>query len=224
MPQTSSAITDSRRRLRETRARDDFYATVEPTKRMDLFLSLCIGIGLSAACGFRIFVPLLVMSIAAKSGHLTLVSNFQWIGSDIALITFAIATCLEIAAYYIPWLDHALDVIATPAAIVAGTIVTASMVGGMSPFLKWTLAVIAGGGAAGLVQGATVVTRGASTVSTAGFANPLLATIELGGSVVTSVLSIIAPVVAIIFLTAILFYVGKKLLPKFLRTRRGAGG
>src|SRR6187549_3150374 len=145
---------------------------------MDLFLSLCIGIGLSAACGFRIFVPLLVMSVAAKSGHLSFVSSFQWMGSDVALITFAVATCIEIAAYYIPWLDHALDVIATPAAIVAGTIVTASMVGGMSPFLKWTLAVIAGGGAAGLVQGTTVVARGTSTATTGGIGNPIFATIE----------------------------------------------
>src|SRR5215469_6263095 len=98
---------------------------------MELLLSLCVGIGLSAACGFRVFVPLLIMSIAAKTGHLTLVPSFQWIGSDIALWTFAIATVLEIGAYYIPWLDNLLDVIATPAAITAGTIVTASMVGGM---------------------------------------------------------------------------------------------
>ena len=186
---------------------------------MDLFLSLCIGIGLSAACGFRIFVPLLVMSIAAKTGNLTLVPAFQWIGSDVALITFAVATCLEIAAYYIPWLDHALDVIATPAAIVAGTIVTASMVGGMSPFLKWTLAVIAGGGAAGLVQGATVVTRGASGISTAGIGNPVVATAELGGSILMSILSIVVPIIAIACLVLVLFFVGKKFGPRFFGNR-----
>lgn len=187
---------------------------------MDLFLSLCIGIGLSAACGFRIFVPLLVMGIAAKAGHLNFVSSFQWMGSDVALITFAVATCLEVAAYYIPWLDHALDVIATPAAIVAGTIVTASMVGGMSPFLKWTLAVIAGGGAAGLVQGATVVTRGASGVTTAGIANPIVATAELGGSILLSILSIVVPILAISLLILILLVVAKKILPKFRKRFR----
>lgn len=184
---------------------------------MDLFLSLCIGIGLSAACGFRIFVPLLVMSVAARSGHLNFVPAFQWMGSDIALITFAIATCLEIAAYFIPWLDHALDVIATPAAIIAGTIITASMVGGMSPFLKWTLAVIAGGGAAGLVQGTTVLVRGASTATTGGIGNPIFATIEFGGSLLTSVLAVIAPVVAVVFLFVVLFYVIKKIGPKIFR-------
>ena len=187
---------------------------------MELLFSIGVGIGLSAACGFRIFVPLLVMSIAAHAGHLTLVPTFQWIGSDAAFVTFAVATCLEIAAYYIPWLDHALDVIATPTAIVAGTIVTAAMVGGMSPLLKWSLAVIAGGGAAGLVQSATVLTRGASSMTTGGLANPILATIELGGSLVTSVLSIVAPLVAMVFLAALLFLVGRKIIPKFLNRNR----
>ena len=184
---------------------------------MDLFLSLCVGIGLSAACGFRIFVPLLVMSIAAKAGRLDFVPAFDWMGSDVALITFAVATCLEIAAYYIPWVDNVLDTIATPAAIVAGTIATASMVGGMDPFLKWTLAVIAGGGAAGLVQGASVVTRGASTATTGGIGNPIFATIEFGGSILMSVLAVIAPIVAIVFLIVILFVIAKKIAPKFLR-------
>src|SRR5215475_13958065 len=112
---------------------------------METLLSICIGIGLSAACGFRVFVPLLAMSIAALSGHLTLAQGFAWIGSYPTLIAFSVATCLEIAGYYIPWVDHLLDTIATPAAIIAGTIVTASMVTDVSPFLKWTLAVIAGG-------------------------------------------------------------------------------
>src|SRR5882762_9625453 len=125
---------------------------------METVLSLLIGIGLSAACGFRVFVPLLVVSIAAHTGHLKLASGFAWMGSDAALIAFAVATALEIAAYYVPWLDNLLDTLATPAAVIAGTLVTASLATEMSPFLKWTLAVIAGGGVAGLVQGTTVLT------------------------------------------------------------------
>jgi hypothetical protein len=187
---------------------------------MQLLLGLCIGIGLSAACGFRVFVPLLIMSIAAKTGHLTLAPAFQWIGSDIALWTFATATIIEIGAYYIPWLDHVLDLLATPVAIIAGIIITSSMVGGMDPYLKWTLAVIAGGGAAGLVHGATAFTRGASTATTGGLANPILATIELGLSFFTSVLAVVAPVAAIVFLALILLFLllgAKKILLKFRR-------
>jgi len=175
-------------------------------------LSIAIGIGLSAACGFRVFVPLLVMSIASLSGHLTLAKGFEWIGSYPALAAFSVATALEIAGYYIPWVDHLLDTIATPAAVIAGTIVTASMVGDMSPLLRWTLAVIAGGGAAGLVQGATVVTRGASTATTAGLGNPLFATIELGGAVATSMAALLAPILVLALIAVAFFALARKFI------------
>src|SRR5205085_3194476 len=147
---------------------------------MKTLLSICLGIGLSAACGFRVFVPLLVMNLASLSGHLALADGFAWIGSYPALVAFSVATVLEIAGYYVPWLDHLLDTIATPAAIIAGTLVSASMVNHFSPFLNWTLAIIAGGGAAGMVQGATVLARGFSSAGTAGLGNPLVSTAELG--------------------------------------------
>lgn len=182
---------------------------------MEELLSVCIGIGLAAACGFRIFIPPLIMSIAALSGHLTLSPTFQWIGTYPALITFGAATVLEITAYYVPWLDNLLDSIATPAAMVAGTIVTASMVSGTSPFLQWTLAIIAGGGAAGLVQGATVLTRAASTATTGGIANPVIATAEWGLSLTTSFLTLVAPVVAVLALCVLAIFVGRKLSLRF---------
>ncbi len=186
---------------------------------MEALLSLLIGVGLSAACGFRVFVPLLIMSIASHTGHLTLSSSFQWIGSDVALVAFSLATALEIGAFYIPWLDNLMDSVATPAAIVAGTIVTAAMVSDMSPFLKWTLAVIAGGGAAGLVQTGTVLVRGVSTATTGGFANPIFATLELGGAFLTSTMAIWIPVVTvtILFLCALLIY--KKLIPRLSKAK-----
>jgi len=174
---------------------------------METVLSLLIGIGLSAACGFRVFVPLLVVSIAANTGHLSLAKSFAWMGSDAALIAFAVATVLEITAYYVPWLDNLLDTVASPAAVVAGTIITASLVADLSPFLRWTLAVIAGGGVAGLVKGTTVLTRATSTATTGGLANPILATAELGGSVVTSVMSIVAPVAAVLLVLGVAGFV-----------------
>jgi hypothetical protein len=185
---------------------------------METLLSICVGIGLSAACGFRVFAPLLVMSIAAHSGHLALGPGFEWISSYPALIAFSVATCVEIAGYYIPWVDHLLDALATPAAIIAGTLVTASAVTDLSPFLKWTLAVIAGGGAAGLVQSATVVTRGASTVTTGGLANPLVSTLELVGAVLTSVLAIVVPVLTVVLVAALLLVLGRKVLRRLRGT------
>ncbi len=188
---------------------------------MEILLSVLLGIGLSAACGFRVFVPLLVMSIASLSGHLHLAHGFEWIGTYPALIAFAVATCLEIAGYYVPWLDHLLDTVASPTAVVAGTIVSASLVADMSPWLKWSLAVIAGGGAAGAVQATTVAARSLSLVGTGGLANPLIATIELIGSVVTSVLSIVLPFLGVVLVAVFLLIFGRML---YRRTRKTAPG
>jgi hypothetical protein len=185
---------------------------------MDTLLAICLGIGLSAACGFRVFVPLLVMSVASLSGHLTLAPGFQWIGTYPALVTFSAATVVEIGGYYIPWVDHLLDTMATPAAIVAGTVVTAAMVSNMSPMLKWTLAAIAGGGAAGLVQGTTVLARGVSTATTGGLGNPFFATIELGGAFFTSILALVAPLLAVGLIAVVLFVLGRKIMRKTRNT------
>jgi hypothetical protein len=181
---------------------------------MEQILSVLIGIALSATCGFRIFVPLLGMSIAYHAGALNFAPGFAWIGSWPATIAFGIAMVLEIAAYYIPWLDNLLDTIATPAAIVAGTIATASMVGDVTPFFRWSLAIIAGGGVAGLIQGSTVALRGASTASTGGIANPAVSSAELAASVVGTVLSILAPYVAIILVAFLLSLIMRRLTGK----------
>src|SRR2546425_1557969 len=192
---------------------------------METFGSICLGIGLSAACGFRVFAPLLVMSIAALSGHLPLAHGFEWIGSYPALVAFSVATAVEIAGYYIPWVDHLLDTIATPAAIIAGTLVTASLLTDISPFAKWTLAIIAGGGAAGLVQGTTVVARGASSAGTGGLGNPLLATAELGASVLTSTIFVVfatlTPVLLVLLVALLIFFFARKLLRKSPRPQAG---
>lgn len=186
---------------------------------MDALLSICIGIGLSAACGFRVFVPLLVMSIASLSGHLTLAPGFEWIGTYHALGAFAVASFLEISAYYIPWVDNVLDTVAVPAAMVAGTIAVASSVSDMSPLLKWALAVIVGGGVAGTVQGFTTLTRVASTATTGGLGNPIIATIEAGGSTAMSVLAIALPVLAAIAVIGVLYFALKRVIGRFLRKR-----
>ena len=181
-------------------------------------LSVLIGVGLAAACGFRIFVPLLVASIASMAGHLELSEGFQWIGTWPALVAFGLASVLEIAAYYIPWLDNLLDSIATPAAIIAGILVVAACITDMSPFLRWTLAVVAGGGAAGGVQALTVATRGASTATTGGVGNPAVSTVEAGSAAAVSTLSVTVPILAMaVALTAAAF-----LVARFLRRRAAA--
>lgn len=187
---------------------------------MEIVLSICLGVGLSAACGFRIFVPFLIVSIASLSGHLQLAGSFGWIGTWPALLVFAVATVLEIAGYYIPWLDNLLDSIATPAAVVAGIILTASCVQGVSPLLRWSLAVIVGGGVAGAVQIGTDTVRLTSTVTTAGFGNPIVATVEAVGSTVLSIVSIVVPMLAAVLVVALAFFIGRALFGRRLYHRR----
>jgi hypothetical protein len=187
---------------------------------MDILLSIMIGIGLSAACGFRVFVPLFIMSIAASSGHLSLGEDFAWIGSPAAMLAFGTASVLEIAAYYIPFVDNMLDAIAAPAAVVAGTIATASMVSEMSPVLQWSLAIIAGGGAAGAVQAATTAIRGASTVGTGGLANFAVSTGEVACAACAGILAMITPVLAVVLILVFLLVVAM-CVRGILRRRRG---
>jgi len=176
----------------------------------ETLLGIAVGIGLSAACGFRVFVPLLTMNVTALTGYLQLAPGFEWIGSYYATMAFGSATIVEVLAYYIPWLDHFLDLIASPTAIIAGTIATASMVMELSPFLKWTLAIIAGGGAAALIQGATVALRTKSSALTGGLGNPLISTAEVIGSMITSLLAIIVPILCLFLLALLCILVIRK--------------
>ena len=175
---------------------------------MEILLGICLGTGLAAACGFRVFVPLLMMGMASYTGHIQLSESFVWIGSVPALIVFGVATVVEIGAYYIPWLDNLMDTLTTPAAVIAGIIVTASCVTDVSPLLKWTLAVVAGGGSAGVVQVGSSLLRATSTATTAGVANPLLSTAEAGGAIGLSLVSVALPVVAALAVIFCIAFVG----------------
>jgi hypothetical protein len=122
---------------------------------LDLALSVALGIGLAAATGFRLFLPLLILSGAAYTGHASLTEGFAWLGTPAAVIMLGTAAIVEIAAFYIPGVDNLLDTVATPGAVVAGTIVSAAVMTDLPPMVKWTAAIIAGGGVAGITQGLT---------------------------------------------------------------------
>lgn len=190
------------------------------TDGMEHLLSISLGLGLAAAAGFRVFVPLLVLSAASYTGHLELSSGMEWVGTLPALVAFATATVLEIAAYYIPWLDHLFDALAAPAAVVAGAILTASALTDMDPLLKWSMAIIGGGAVAGAVKGTTAITRGASTLTTGGLGNPILSTFEAAVSFVLSLLAVALPLIALALVVLAAVAVAKWVSGK---SRRPAG-
>jgi hypothetical protein len=191
------------------------------TVTMQHALSVALGIGVAAACGFRVFVPLLIVGLASRLGHVVLSPGAAWLATVPALVVLGTATILEVVAYSVPWLDHVLDVIATPAAVVAGIVASAALITDVPPLLKWSTALIAGGGAAGIVQGATVLTRLKSTALTGGVANPLFSALEFCGAVTTTLFAVIIPMVvlALVIIFCILVF---KLAGRFAFGRRAA--
>jgi hypothetical protein len=163
----------------------------------ELPLSIVLDIGLAAATGFRVFLPMLIVSGAAYTGHLPLTEDFAWLGTSTALTMLGVAALVEIIAYYVPGIDNLLDTLATPAALVAGTAVSAAVMTDLPPRVKWTAAVIAGGGVAGLTQGAAALIRAKSTVLTGGIGNWVIATLELVGALLVSLLALAAPLAAL---------------------------
>ncbi len=177
------------------------------------------GIALSSAVGFRIFLPFLVAAIATKLGILNVAPDFAWLGSWPALAVLSAASLSELVAYYIPVLDHALDVIGAPAAVVAGTLLTASMVVGMDDWLRWSLALIAGGGVAGALHTGMATIRGASTATTASLGNPVVATGEAVGATATAVGALVLPVVVVVLAVIAIVVMGSFIMRRIGRKR-----
>lgn len=184
-------------------------------------LSTFIGIGLAAASGFRVFLPLFAVSLASYLGWIPTNDNFQWLSGLPTLIVTGVATVVEILAYYIPVVDNFLDTVTVPLATVAGSVLFASQFIELGTFPQWALAIIAGGGTAATIAAGFAGARAASTATTAGIGNNVIATTETAGAGLMSVLSIFLPVVAFILALALLILViifGRKIWRKIRNT------
>jgi hypothetical protein len=177
---------------------------------VEYLLAAALGISLAAAVGFRVFVPVLVVALAARGGMLQLAPSFDWLVTNTAIAMLAAAAVVEVAAYYIPGVDNVIDALTTPLALIAGTLMVAAPLWDLPPVLKWTTAVIAGGGAAGITQSLTSLLRAKSTLATGGLANPVVSTAELGGSLLVSVLALLVPVVALALVIATLVWLFRR--------------
>jgi hypothetical protein len=173
-------------------------------------VGVALGIGLAAATGFRIFIPLLIAGLAARFEVLPLGESFQWLASTPALLMLGTAAAVETLAYYIPGVDHALDVLAGPATLVAGTVASAAVMTDIPPAVMWPVAVIAGGGAAGLTKGSTALLRAKSGLATAGLANPVVSTVETVGATGIAILAIAVPLLCFVAVIVLLWWVARK--------------
>ncbi len=180
-----------------------------------MITGLMLGLGLSASSGFRIFIPLLVSNLAAKFGWVSISPDFAWMASDHATIILLVATVVEIAAYYIPFIDNLLDSLALPASVIAGTLLTSQFLSITDPILQWGLALIAGGGVAGSVQAGTSLLRLGSSKFTVGTGNSIVSTGENIISSILSIFSIILPVLTGLMVIGLLFLLlRRKVSPK----------
>lgn len=176
----------------------------------DTFAGVALGIGLAAATGFRVFLPLLIAGLAAHFGHLPLSENFDWLGSTPALLMLGTAAALETVAYYVPGVDHALDVIAGPVTLVAGVVASAAVMTDLPPSVLWPVAIIGGGGIAGLTKGSAAVVRAKSGLLTGGLANPVVSTAETVGATGLSLLALALPVLALVVFLVLLAWLLRK--------------
>lgn len=190
---------------------------------MEILLSVGLGVGLAAACGFRVFLPVLVMGVAARAGALDLSDGFEWMAGTPALMALGVAAVCEVGAYYVPWLDNVLDVAAMPAAITAGIVVAAANIETATPLVGWALAALAGGSAAAVVQTGTTLLRGASTMMTAGIGNPVVSTGEAGSAAGLSLLAVTMPVLALAAVLLLVAIVSARLLRRRVLKARQAG-
>lgn len=175
----------------------------------EILAAVALGIGLSASVGFRVFIPMLVASVAAHFNIIPLTESFSWLGSWPAMISFGTAAVVEVLAYYIPFVDNLLDTVTTPLAVGAGTLLMTSVLPVDNELMKWIMGFVVGGGAAATMQSGSVLSRLTSSKFTAGTANPVVSTGENVAALGSSVTALFFPaVVAVIFiLIAILIFV-----------------
>jgi len=183
---------------------------------LDVALSIGAGIALAAAAGFRVFVPLLVTGLAIHYGGVEPAPGFHWLGETWVLAALAVATALEVAGYYLPGVDHLLDVAAGPLALAAGVVVAASVMADMPGWLRWLAAIVAGGGATAATYSLTTLTRAKSGAMTGGLGNPVVASGELVSALALALLALLLPVLALVAVVA-------RVVVALRRRRRGSG-
>ena len=178
-------------------------------QEVTIIMATLMGISLAAASGFRVFLPPFLLSLAARFNVVWFLdidligTQFEFFTSTLSIVVLGIATVAEFAAFYAPWVDNALDTIATPASIMAGVAMTAIVLEGNDPIIQWTIAIVAGGGVAATIQSATVATRGLSSTFTFGLGNSAVATGENVASVALTLIAILIPFLSALFVLLI---------------------
>ena len=184
--------------------------------------AIAMGIALSATAGFRVFVPMLAGALAAKFGIINTPADMAWLGSWTAIILFATAAVVEIGAYYIPFIDNVLDTIAAPLSVAAGTVLASSIlpIADQEAWVRWGVALLAGGSVAGTIQLGTGLLRLFSSKATVGMGNAVVSTGENAAALGGSILSLVMPVVMAVLLIGLVIWIIAKISGRLGRVKR----
>lgn len=180
-------------------------------------ISAFVGIGLSAAAGFRIFLPMFLISLSSYMGWVPVSEGFEWLSGLTGLISTGIATVIEILSYYIPIVDNFLDTLSVPLATVAGSVIFASQLGDISGVPEWVLTIIAGGGTAATISTGFAKLRTVSSLTTSGVGNPIVSTVENVGAGIMTFLALFVPILAVLLIIVTFFWLIKKYGKRILK-------
>ena len=183
-------------------------------------IAFCLGIGLSAACGIRAFLPLLLVALNQRFNLIQTSFHLEWLDNNIVLIVLCVATIIELIAYYIPLIDHALDFIGSPLVFLVGAMSMASVIPDMPVYIDNILSIILGGSTALSMNGLMGIGRMKTTTLSAGAANPVYATLENIVSMVLTLLSFIIPVIIACLIILLVFLSLKGIRRFFNRSSR----
>ncbi len=183
-----------------------------------------LAIALAACSGFRVFLPMLAAGVVSRFQLFHFSESFQWLSSTPALICRGAATLLEIAAYYVPFIDNLLDTVAAPSAAIAGTLLATSVIPVDNEWIKWIIGTVAGGGGASLVSAGTGLLRLWSSKTTLGSGNAVVATGENTAALGATLLSFLIPVIMAVIFLLLFAWVLRKLLKRLRRKRPAKPG
>jgi len=130
---------------------------------MELAAQLMLGMGLAACAGLRAWLPLLLLSVMARTGYITLGAGFEFLAREDALVILGVATIIEVVADKVVGLDHLLDAVGTIARPAAGAVLASAVLVNLDPLAAAILGLIAGGASSLLVHSSKSIVRAKTT-------------------------------------------------------------
>lgn len=168
--------------------------------------SVLSGFGLSGAAGLNAFIPLLAVAVLGRLDVLHLAAPYDVLTKTWAIALISVFLVVEIIVDKIPVADHANDIAQTFIRPATGALLFAAetgMITDVHPGVALGLGLVTALG----VHGTKAAVRPVVNATTAGFGAPVVSAIEDGISVVTTVLAIFLPIVMVVFLAIVIFFV-----------------